>query len=223
MPKKSSILSKNDIAFFEKLVNTPSPTGFERTGQKVWIDYINKYSDDIFVDTYGTAVATINPGTDYTIVLEAHCDEIAWYVHYITESGLIHVKRNGGTDHMIAPAKRVVLHGTKGDVPGLFGWPAIHVRDYNNEEKPKVDNLTIDVGATSKKEVEKLGIVVGTVVTYPDQFMELNKRYYVGRAMDNRAGGFMISQVARLLHENKKKLNFTVQIVNSVQEEIGMR
>lgn len=68
-----------------------------------------------------------------------------------------------------------------------------------------------------------MGVVVGSVITYPDPFMQLNNRYFVGRAMDNRAGGFMISQVARLLHTTKKKLPFTLHIVNSVQEEIGLR
>jgi putative aminopeptidase FrvX len=194
MSKKSTTrkpnykINKPQQAFFEQLINTPSPTGFERTGQQVWINYITPFVDEIFVDTYGTAVATINPGADYKVVLEAHCDEISWYVNYITDNGLLYVKRNGGSDHMIAPAKRVVIHGQKGSVDGLFGRPAIHTRELDKEEKPKVENLFVDVGATSKDEVEKMGVVVGSVITYPDPFMVLNDRYYVGRAMDNRAG-----------------------------------
>lgn len=227
-PKKSpiksqSVLSSSEISFFEMLINTPSPTWFERTWQQVWIDYITPYVDEIFVDTYGSAVATINPWSDYNVVIEAHCDEISWYVNFITEDGLIYVIRNGGTDHQIAPAKRVLIHGKKGPVTWLFGWPAIHTRDPAKEEPPKVENIFIDVGAKSKKEVLDMGIVVGSVITYPDEFIYLNDRYFVGRAMDNRAWGFMISQVARLLHTTKKKLPFTLHIVNSVQEEIGLR
>ena len=221
--KVPSILGKEDISFFENLVNTPSPTGFEYTGQKIWLDYITPYVDETFVDTYGTAVATINPWAGYSVVIEAHCDEISWFVNYITDDGLIYVRRNGGTDHQIAPAKRVIIHGRKWPVKGLFGRPAIHTRDRAKEETPKVENIFIDVGAKKKDEIEKMGIVVWSVITYPDPFMELNNRYYVGRAMDNRAGGFMISQVARLLQKNKKKLPFTLHIVNSVQEEIGMK
>lgn len=116
MAKKTSqpsLLGKNELKFFETLINTPSPTGFEYTGQKVRIDYIKPFVDDIFVDTYGTAVATINPGQDYKIVIEAHCDEVSRFVNYITDEGFIYVIRNGGSDHQIAPAKRVIIHGQK--------------------------------------------------------------------------------------------------------------
>ncbi len=218
-----SLLRHEDLSFFEALINTPSPTGFERTGQQVWIDYITPFVDEVFVDTYGSAVATINPGSDFNVVIEAHCDEISWFVNFITEDGLIYVIRNGWSDHQIAPAKRVIIHGKKWLIEGLFGRPAIHTREPAKEETPKVENIFIDVWAKSKKEVLDMGIVVGSVITYPDPFMQLNNRYFVGRAMDNRAGGFMISQVARLLHTTKTKLPFTLHIVNSVQEEIGLR
>lgn len=216
-------LSSTELAFFESLVNMPSPTGFEWTGQQLRVDYIKPLVDEIFVDTYGTAVATINPGKKYTVVLEAHCDEISWYVNYIGEDGIISVIRNGGSDHQIAPAKRVIIHGKKWPVAGVFGWPAIHTRDLAKEEGPKVETLFVDIGCISKKEVEQLGVVVGSVITYPDPYMMLNNRYLLGRALDNRAGGFMIAQVARLLKKNKQSLDFTVHFVNSVQEEIGLR
>lgn len=221
--KIKSILRKEDMSFLQTLINTPSPTWFEWTGQKVWLDYITPYVDETFVDTYWSAVATINPWKKYSVVLEAHCDEISWFVNYITDNGLIYVRRNGGSDHQIAPAKRVIIHGKKWTVPGVFGWPAIHTRDRAKEETPKVTNIWIDIGAKDKKEVEKLGVVVWSVITYPDEFMTLNKQYRVGRAMDNRAWWFMIAQVARLLQKNKKKLPFTLHIVNCVQEEIGLR
>ena len=105
----------------------------------------------------------------------------------------------------------------------MFGWPAIHTRDKAKEETPKPDNIFIDVGCKTKDEVEKLGVHVGCVITYPDEFHVLNKNNFVCRALDNRMGGFMIAEVARLLHENKKELPFGLYIVNSVQEEIGLR
>jgi putative aminopeptidase FrvX len=84
-------------------------------------------------------------------------------------------------------------------------------------------NIFIDIGAANKKEVEKMGVHVGCVITYPDTFHILNNDKFVCRAMDNRMGGFMIAEVARLLHENKKELPFGLYITNSVQEEIGLR
>jgi putative aminopeptidase FrvX len=117
----------------------------------------------------------------------------------------------------------VDIHTAKGIVKAVFGWPAIHTRSDGKEESPSLKNIFLDVGAKSKKEVEEMGIHVGCVITYEDQFMILNDRYYVGRALDNRIGGFMIAEVARLLKENKKKLNYGLYIVNSVQEEVGLR
>ncbi len=211
------------MAFIEKYLNNPSPTGFEWPGQEIWLDYIKDYIDEHFVDTYGTTVGVINPKAKYKVVIEAHADEISWFVHYINKDGFIYLRRNGGSDHQIAPSKRVNIHTKKGMVKAIFGWPAIHTRARSTETPPKPDNIFLDCGARSKEEVEEMGIHVGCVITYEDEFMVLNKSNFVGRALDNRMGGVMIAEVARLLHENKKKLPFGLYIVNAVQEEVGLR
>lgn len=211
------------LKFLEKYLNTASPTGFEQNGQKIWADYIKPYVDEIRVDHYGTCYGIINPEAEFKVVIEAHADEISWYVNYISDDGMIYVIRNGGSDQMIAPSKTVHIHGEKGIVKGVFGWPAIHTRNANpHEPVPKIENIFIDCGCISKEEVENLGIYVGCMITYPDEFFELNDRYFVCRALDNRMGGFMIAEVARLLKENKKKLPFGLYITNSVQEEVGL-
>lgn len=222
MAKTKSILTNNSTKFLYEYLNNPSPTGFESSGQKIWLNYIKPYIDEYFIDTYGTAVGVINPKAAYKVVIEAHADEISWFVHYITKDGFIYLRRNGGSDHQIAPSMRVNIHTEKGIVKGVFGWPAIHVRDAAKEETPTLKNIFLDLGCKSDKEVEALGVHVGCVVTYQDELMELNNRYYVGRALDNRIGGFMIAEVARLLKENKDKLPFGLYIVNSVQEEVGL-
>lgn len=221
--KEKSFFPESSLTFLTKYLNNPSPTGFESEGQKLWLSYIKPYIDDYFVDTYGTVVGVINPEAPYKVVIEAHADEISWFVHYITKDGFIYLRKNGGSDHQIAPSKRVNIHTEKGIVKGIFGWPAIHVRDASREETPTLKNIFLDLGCKSDKEVEELGVHVGCVVTYDDEFMVLNDRYFVGRALDNRIGGFMIAEVARLLKENKTKLPYGLYIVNSVQEEIGLR
>ena len=223
--RDKSILNNNSFSFFRNYINTPSPVGFEYTGQQLWIDYIRPFVDEIFTDPYGTAVGVINPQHQFKVVIEAHVDEISWFVNYITNEGLIYLKRNGGVDHQIAPGQRVLIHGKKGPVKAVFGWPAIHTRINNQDKEPvaKVENLFLDCGARNKKEIEDLGIHVGAVVTYQDGFDELAYNYYIGRAFDNRIGGFMIAEVARLVKENRKKLPFGLYVVNAVQEEIGLR
>ncbi|MDO5988737.1 M42 family metallopeptidase [Flavivirga amylovorans] len=220
---KKSILNKESMDFLEKYLNNAAPTGYEWNGQKLWMDYVKPYIDEFITDTYGTAVGVINPKAKYKVVIEGHADEISWYVNYISDNGLIYVIRNGGSDHQIAPSKIVNVHTKKGIVKGVFGWPAIHTRNRTKEEAPKPDNISIDVGAKDKEEVEKMGIHVGCVITYPDEFHILNDDKLVCRALDNRVGGFMIAEVARLLKENKKELPFGLYITNSVQEEIGLR
>ena len=221
--KKNNIINKKSEKFLEKYLNNPSPTGFESSGQKIWLDYIKPYIDTHFIDTYGTVVGVINPNEKYKVVIEAHADEISWFVHYITKDGFIYLKRNGGSDHQIAPSKRVNIHTKKGIVKGIFGWPAIHTRKASKEKPPKLENIFLDCGCRSKQEIHALGVHVGCVVTYEDTFMVLNNNFYVGRALDNRIGGFMIAEVSRLLKENNIKLPFGLYITNSVQEEVGLR
>ena len=216
-------MDKKSKKFLFDYLNNSSPTGFESSGQQIWLDYIKPYINDRIIDVYGTAVGIINPKAPYKVVIEAHADEISWFVNYITDEGYIYVRRNGGSDHQIAPSMRVNIYTEKGIVKGVFGWPAIHVRDAGKEEAPSLKNIFIDVGAESKKEVEAMGVHVGCVITFVDELMELNKSYLTGRALDNRMGGFMIAEVARRLSENKKKLPFGLYIVNAVQEEIGLR
>ena len=219
----TSLLDKSSLNFLETYLNNASPTGFETSGQKIWMNYLKPYVDTFTTDTYGTAVAIINPEAKYRVVIEGHADEISWYVNYITDDGLIYVIRNGGSDHQIAPSKRVNIHTKNGIVKGVFGWPAIHTRNRAKEEAATLHNIFIDCGSETKEEVEKLGVHVGCVITYPDEFIILNENKFVCRAIDNRMGGFMIAQVARLLKENKIVLPFGLYIVNAVQEEIGLR
>jgi putative aminopeptidase FrvX len=223
--RKNTVLTEKSLHFFRNYINTPSPVGFEYTGQRLWLDYIKPYVDETFTDPYGTAVGVVNPSSPFKVVIEAHVDEISWFVNYITNEGLMYLKRNGGVDHQIAPGQRVFIHGKKGQVKAVFGWPAIHTRISSADKEPvaKVENLFLDCGARTKKEIEDLGIHVGAVVTYQDGFDELAYDYFIGRAFDNRIGGFMIAEVARLMKENKKKLPFALYVVNAVQEEIGLR
>lgn len=214
---------ESSLHFLTSYLNNASPTGFEASGQQIWLDYIKPYVDTYFTDNYGTAVGVINPEATYKVVIEAHADEISWFVNYIKDDGYIYVRRNGGSDHMIAPSMRVNIHTDKGIVPGVFGWPAIHVRKEGKEDAPTLDNIFIDVGARSKAEVEEMGIHVGCVITFQDELIELNGKFWSGRALDNRIGGYMIAQVARKIKESGKQLPFGLYIVNAVQEEIGLR
>ena len=108
--KQKSILSKEALTFLRKYLNNPSPTGFEKEGQKLWLEYLQPFIDEYYVDAYGSAVGIINPKAPFKVVIEAHADEISWFVNYVSPEGLIYVIRNGGSDQQIAPSKRVNIH-----------------------------------------------------------------------------------------------------------------
>src|SRR6185437_16060373 len=156
--KSSPGISETSMNFLKTYMNTASPVGAESNGQKLWLNYVKSYVDNTFTDPYGTAVGVINPDKPFKVVIEAHADEISWFVNYINPEGLIYLKRNGGVDHQIAPSQRVIIHGRKGPVKAVFGWPAIHTRHGNDEKEqnPKVENLFLDCSARNKKETEDL-------------------------------------------------------------------
>lgn len=209
--------------FLTEYLNANAPVGKEVNGQKIWLRYIKPFIDHYFTDTYGTAVGVINPNAAYKVVIEAHADEIAWYVNYISKEGYLYVICNGGSDYQIAPSMYARIHTAKnGIIPAVFGWPAIHTRREGDKKiKPDIKNIVLDGGFTSKKEVLQKGINVGDIVTFDQVARQLNDTFWVGRGLDNRIGGFAIAEVARRLHQERKKLPFGLYIVNAVQEEVG--
>ncbi len=209
--------------FLYEYLNAYSPVAQESEGQKVWTDYLYKYVDEIHHDHYGTAYGVIKSGVKNAkkVVIEAHCDEISWMISHIDSDGYVYVVRHGGSDQQIAPSKTVVIHTRKnGKVKGVFGWPAVHVRK-GKEQAPSLDNIFIDVAAHSKDEASEMGIEVGNIVTFDDRLFEMGD-YYVGKALDNKIGGYIIAEVTRRLVEQKIKLPYDLYIVNSVQEEVGL-
>ena len=210
--------------FLKEYLNAYSPVAQETEGQNVWINYVKEFADEVKIDSYGTAYAilkgTQGPEENKKVVLEAHCDEIAWIVSYIEKDGYLRVKTHGGSDNMIAPSKTVMVHTHDGKkIEGLFGSPAIHVREKRTEMGSEVHELWVDLGVDSDEKVKELGVEVGNLVTFDAQFSELGD-YYVGRSLDNKIGGYIIAETLRNLRASE--LPYDLYVVNSVQEEVGL-
>lgn len=209
--------------FLFDLLGTPSPTGFEMPGQRVWARHIRQFADSVENDAYGTTWATLR-GTSKKprrVMIEAHADEIGFIVKHITKEGFLRIDRIGGSDTATARGRRLDILGEKGTVRGIIGNTAIHLRkdSLSDEKSPKIHELYVDVGASNAAEVGRLGIRVGHPAVYTDTVEQIGKNHLVGRALDNRLGGFIIAEVlARLA---KKKPRATTIAVNAVQEEIG--
>lgn len=217
------MFDQSSSKFLEELLITPSPTGYETKGQKVWMDYVSQFSDKVESDAYGSAVAKIETNADVmTVMLEAHADEIGMVVQHISEDGFIFMNKLGGSDSTIARAKRVYIHSRKGRVSGVAGNTAIHLQDTKNGggKQPAWKDIFVDIGASNREEVLEL-IQVGDPVTFADDLDYLNEEIITARALDNRIGGFAIAQALKYLKSHKKNLAVNVIALNSVQEEVG--
>ncbi len=215
-------MRKQSLEFLEKLVNTPSPCSRELRGQKVWKEYVEKYADEVDSDDYGNVVARLNPGAKLKIVLAGHADEITMTVSYVTEKGYIYVRKIGGINPGIMPAQRVVIHSSNGPVYGVVGCVAPHLSkgDASANKPPKISDLFIDIGASSKQEALKI-IQIGDMITVDENFKQLNEDIAVARAFDNRTGTFSVAEALRILSENKQKLEVEVCAVSNIMEEVG--
>ena len=210
------------LNFLRRLVNTPSPSGHEVRGQRVWLDYVKQYSDETFSDAYGNCVAVLNKGGSPRLMLAAHADEIAMAVNYINDEGFIYVTKLGGIDAAITKAQRVVIHARNGPVKGVVGNVAPHLAKLDKQRKlPQIHDLFIDIGAGNRREAEKL-VHIGDPITLADEFELLRNDLAVARAFDNRIGTFAVAEALRLLRESKRRLNAEICAVSNIMEEVGL-
>ncbi len=217
------MLPASSKSFLFDLLATPSPSGFEAAGQRKWMAQAGKFADRVESDAYGSAWATIEGAKDGPrILFAAHADEIGFMVKHIAADGFISVDRIGRADAGNARGRRVEILGDKGSVRGVIASTAMHIREAEGETAvPKAHELVIDIGAASDKEVAQAGIRVGHPLVYVDTAEEFGQGLLCGRALDNRVGSFILTEVLQRLGKLKARLPATVQAVNAVQEEIG--
>ncbi len=207
--------------FFKTLMGTPSPSGFEAAGQKVWCDYARQFADEVRTDAYGNAVAVLNPGGDPKVVFDGHADELGMMVKYIDDKGFIYVQRIGGIDPALVRGKRVDIHTLTGLVRGVVGATAIHLQPREGEKKvPKWPELFVDIGAANGEEAKKR-VQVGNPVTFTEIFEMLGEHIGVARAFDNRVGTWCAVEGLRLAAEKRDQLKCAVYACSSVMEEVG--
>ncbi|MEQ9264970.1 MAG: M20/M25/M40 family metallo-hydrolase [Balneolaceae bacterium] len=209
--------------FLEELLTTPSPTGYEKEGVKVWKNYVNTFADEVVTDAYGSCAAKLQTSGDVaTVLLEAHCDEIGMVVQHITDQGFVYVNKLGGSDSTIARAKKVYIHNKKGKVVGVTGNTAIHLQTVKNGggKEPAWKEIYVDIGVSSKEEALEM-IQIGDPITYASDSEFLNEDILTGRALDNRIGGYIIAESLRILNDRRSELKVNVLALNSIQEEVG--
>ncbi len=206
------------LEFFKKLIETPSPSGFELEGQKVWIDYVSKFADKTYLTVNTAAIGIVNPDAKVRVMLAGHGDELGLMISYINDGGYIYFKQLGGYDPTILCGQRVIIHSSVGEsICGVIGKKSIHMTKRDAVGKAmKISDLWIDIGAKDKEDAEKL-IAIADPITLDIGWMDLQNNLAVARAFDDRAGSFIVAEVLRLVAEAKPKVG--VYAVSTSQEE----
>lgn len=208
--------------FLKTLLNTPSPSGFETRGQKLWVEYVSQFADKVETDAYGNAFATLNPDGDPSVLFSGHVDEIGLMISHISDEGFLYFKGIGGVDRTLIRGQRLTIHGAKGPVPGITGLLAIHLQEPDDRNKvPEMHAMYIDIGVSSRKEAEKL-VRIGDPVTYTAGFEELAGGRFAARGCDNRIGAWTAAEGLRLASLDRKKLKARIVAVSTIQEENGL-
>ena len=206
--------------FLESLLSTASPSGYETAGQRVWIEYVSEFADDVWTDEYGNAVA-VHEGTGDgpEIAFGGHGDEIGFIVRDIDDNGFLRIARIGGSDRTISQGQHVTIHSDE-PVQGVIGQTAIHLRDVGKEEYSDISEQFVDIGATDAEEAEEL-VEIGDPITFSTELFELNGSRLSARGMDNRVG--IWSAAEGLRHAVENDVDATIYAVSTVQEEVGIK
>jgi len=201
-----------------KLSNAHGVSGSEGSVFSVIKKELKGHVDEIREDPMGNLIA-IKKGNKFKVMLAAHMDEIGLMVKYIDDRGFIRFVTLGGWYGPTLYSQRVIFHTVKGPLYGVIGGKPPHMMDEDERKKGvKIEDMFIDVGASKREEVEKLGIEIGTPITIDREFTELAGERVTGKAFDNRAG---VAMLIKTLKEVKSPL--TIYAVFTVQEEVGLK
>jgi len=215
-------MREESYAFLKTLLETPSPSGFEVRGQRVWADYARAAAKTVESDSYGNMFATLNAGGSLKVMLAGHSDELGLMVSHISEDGYVYFRGIGGVDRAMLRGRRVWIHGAQGPVAGVTGHLAIHMQEPDDRKKvPEFHEVFIDLGLRSRAETAKL-VRVGDPVTFDANVFPLAEGRIAARGCDNRIGTWTAAEALRLVAARKDQLIAEVVAVSTIQEENGL-
>jgi endoglucanase len=214
-------MNEASFVFLKQLLETPSPSGYERAVQNLVRTWAGQHADDVRTDRHGNVFAVLNPGGQPRLMLAGHCDQIGLMVQHIDDNGFLYVQPIGGWDMQILLGQNLTVWTKDGPLSAVVSRRPPHL--LTNEERNKVPQFTdiwVDIGAKDRKEAEAL-VTPGDPLTFALGYRELRNRLAVAPAMDDKVGLWTVMEALRLLRG--RVLQAAVYCVSTVQEEVGLR
>ena len=208
--------------FLFRLLETPSPSGYEQPVQRLVRDYLAPVADTVTTDSHGNVIGAANATAPTRMLLAGHCDQIGLIVQYIDGDGFISVQPIGGWDPIQLVGARVVIWTAAGPVPGVMSRKPIHLlTDEERKVVPKMKDLWIDIGAADKADCESV-VRVGDPVTFELKVLALRRDLACSVAMDDKIGLWVVLEAFRRARA-AGPLPCALFVASTVQEEIGLR
>lgn len=208
-------------AFFEQLLETPSPSGFESPLQQVVRAYAAEFADELTTDVHGNVMAVRNPGGRFRLMLAGHCDQIGLIVNHIDDNGFVYLLSIGGWDPIMLVGQCVTVWTAGGPVTGVIGRKPIHLlTEDERKQVPKLKDLWLDIGAADKNQAQQM-VRIGDPVTVELTYRDLPNNRTAAPAMDDKCGLWVVMEALRRI--DAEKLDWAVYAVSTVQEELGLR
>lgn len=208
--------------FFQQILETPSPSGYEELVQAIVRRYAEEFADEVSTDLHGNVTACVNPGADLRVMLAGHADQIGLIVTHIDEQGFIYTNTIGGWDPQQLIGQRMTIHTAGGPIPAVIARKAIHLLSPEERKQVvKAKDLWLDIGAKDQAEAGE-SVRIGDCVTLELGYQEMRNNLANSPGMDDKTGLWVAMEAARRAKQ-KGGLKVSVYAVATVQEEIGLR
>ncbi len=207
------------------LTEAPGPSAFEESVREIVVQEFEALGADLRFDGLGSVLATM-PGSSGgpVVMVTAHLDEVGLMVQHITPDGFIRVKALGGWLGQALPDQRWTILGRDGPVMGISGLRTVHVTPAAQRDRVwPLNEIFLDVGATSRAEVEDMGVRPGDGIAPQSDFAVLANERYAAKAWDDRVGLAVMLVAARRIRDEGIRIPAEVVWVATTQEEIGLR
>lgn len=221
--------SKIDWSYLPNFLKIRTPSTGEDMGHNCLLQYLNGMGyDNVYKDIFGSVVVKcLVPNPSFTLLLDAHFDEICYSVFKIEENGFLRIKSVGGADVAISYGIPVWIHTKQHNqsklVDGIIGNMSIHIKsDDNEDEKMNWNDLYIDIGVDSKEEASKI-VSVGDLVTAKDNCHLIGRNRIAGRALDNHIGCYTLLQILKQLKDHHIVLPYNLLCSFTIQEETNLQ